>query len=212
MKIKNIKLLLTGTALAALGALSLQACSSSDDSSGSAGSGGTATGGASSGGKGGTSTTGGTSSAGKGGTGTGGTGTTTGGTGTGGTGIGNAGTGAGAEGGVPGGDMGGDTGSAGAAAELHPSAAECTDFCTLDGTTCMGTNQPYASPAECQTDCLAYALGDDSDPTRMVAKTGDNFACRAYHLENAVKNAAVPANLTLHCGHTGLVSTACFNP
>jgi hypothetical protein len=208
MKTKNIKLLLTGSALAVMGALSLQACSSSDDSSGSAGSGGTSSGGTSSGGKGGTSSTAGTSSGGKGGTSTGGTGT--GGTGTGGTGgTGTAGTGA--EGGDTG-NQGGDTGAAGASGEAHPTAAECTNFCTVDEATCTDTNQPYASAAECQTDCLAYPLGDDSDPTRLVAKTGDNFACRAYHLQNAITNMADAAKLKLHCGHTGLVSTACFNP
>jgi hypothetical protein len=195
---KNIKLLLSCGAVAALGVLAIQGCSSSGDDSStpSGGSAGTSAGGGSAGKAGGSSagtSSGGSGTAGKGGATSGGA--TAGGTG-------------GAAGASTTGEAGESAG--GAADEAHPTADECTAFCSLDASTCTGTNAAYTSSDECQTDCLAYPLGDDSDPTRMVAKTGDNFACRAYHLENAVKNAATPALLTLHCGHTAEVSTACF--
>ncbi len=188
---KNIKLLLSGGAVALLGVLALQGCSSDD--SAAAGSAGAPAGGGSAG-----TSAGGSSSA----------GTSAGGMAAGGMAAGGMAAGGTAAGGTATGEAGESAG--GAADEAHATADECTAFCTLDASTCTGSNAAYTSTEECQTDCLAYPLGDDSDPTRMVAKTGNNFACRAYHLENAVKNEATPALLTLHCGHTAEVSTACF--
>lgn len=197
---KNIKLLLSGGAVALLGVLALQGCSSSSsDDSAAAGSAGKSTTGGSAG-----ASAGGTSSSAGASTG----GTSAAGASTGGTSAAGASTGGASGGATTTGEAGESAG--GAADEAHPTADECTTFCALDLSTCTAGNAAYTSSGECQTDCLAYALGDDSDPTRMVTKTGNNFACRAYHLENAVKNAANPANLTLHCGHTGEVSTACF--
>jgi hypothetical protein len=209
MKTNKIKLLLGCGALIALGAASLQGCSSSDDSSGTTGgTGGASTGGTSAGGKGGSGTAGAAGKTGTGGSGTGGSGTA-GSLGTAGTSTGGAEGGAtGSEGGEAG--EGGEPGAAGApSAAEHPSADECTKFCNLDAATCTAGNAAYASTSECQTDCVGYALGDDSDPTRLIAKTGNNFACRAYHLQNAINNMATPSLLTLHCGHTALVSSAC---
>lgn len=218
MKTNNIKLVCGSAALVLFGALMVQGCSSSDDSSG-----GTA--GASSGGKGGTSS----GTAGKGGA-TGTAGATTGTAGKGGA-TGTAGTGAGGtsaaagdtgmtEGGSDNGGAGAPSGEAGAAGAAtggdHPTAKECSDFCALDATTCTGTDAAYTSTEVCETTCAGFALGDVSDPTFMTPTTGDNFGCRAYHLENAVKSGqganASAANVTLHCGHTAKVSSACFNP
>jgi hypothetical protein len=207
MKTNNIKLLLTGTAFAVFGALSIQACSSSDDSSsssgGSSGSGGTT----STAGKGGSGTAGSTSTAGKGGSGTGGSGTA--GSGTAGSGTAGSTTVGGASEGGATGDMGGAS-EGGASGGDHPSLAECTAFCTMEGTVCgfgpadlgMADDHPYASSEACMTDCAAFALGDDSDPTHHTPESGDSFACRAYHLYNA----SLPNNKAVHCPHTSNIS------
>jgi hypothetical protein len=209
MTTKNTKLLLTAGAFAVFGALSLQACSSSDDSSGtpsggSSGKGGSSAGGTSSGGK------GGTAAGGKGGSGTAGSGVAGAEPGVGGeVGVGGAEEGGASGAGAPGAAGENAGGAGGATSEAHPTAQECTAFCDLDATTCTGTNNPYPGN-DCQADCLAYALGDDSDPTHMAATTGDNFACRAYHLQNAIKNATNATLLTTHCGHTAKVSSICI--
>lgn len=220
MKSTSIKLLLCGCTIAVLGALALEGCSSSDSSGGAGG--GTSSGGTSSGGKGGTSSggasTGGTSSGGaaaggasSGGASTGGTssgGAATGGTSSGGTGGASGSTSSGGAG-AGGTGTAGTGGTGGTGGGAHPTAQECTDFCTLDASTCTGGNAAYANVGVCQTDCLAYALGDDSDQTHMTATSGNNFACRAYHLQNAIKS-TMPADVTTHCGHTAKVSSACM--
>jgi hypothetical protein len=189
---KNIKLLLSGGALVAFAAISLQGCSSSDDSSSStAGTGGasagsagkSSTGGTSSstGGKGGTSSTGGTSAA--------GTGTTTEG-------------GAAAEAGSPGvGTAGASDGAAGAPAEVTQ-ADLCTSFCADEaGGLCTGDLNAYPNN-DCMTACNQFALGMPDD---VGGSTGqhDNLYCRIYHLSVANSSAA---NAKVHCLHTGAAS------
>jgi len=203
MQTKNIQLLLTGSALAVFGALALQGCGSSGDDSaaaaGSAGKGGTGSGGTSTGtaGKGGAATTAGTSS--------GGTGGGSAGTGTAGTGGGSAGTSAGGTGGAGGGTGGaggggGGTGGGGAGGTGGSSGdgRDCTKFCADEATTCSGTLSPYATPADCMTACMGFALG--GDPTTTTS--GNTYACRRYHLSAA----ASPGPATTHCPHTGLIS------
>ena len=212
MKTKNIKLVLTCGALAVLGAMSLQGCSSSDDSSGgtagtsSGGKGGTSAGGTSAGGKGGSGTAG-TSSGGKGGSGTAGTGTAgtgTAGTGTAGTGTGGAGGAAGA--GNEAGMTGSEAGAAGAASESQ--ADLCNTFCADEGTTCTfgaSTVAPYTDSNACIAACNNFTLGAvgvyPAGPT-----SGDTFACRRWHLSAA----AIMGPVATHCPHTGTLSKIAY--
>jgi hypothetical protein len=188
MKTNKTKLLLSCGALALLGALALQGCSSGDDTASATG----GTGGTGTGGKGGTGT-GGTSTGGKGGTSTGGTSTGgKGGTSTGGTSTGGMGTAGMSAGGSP-----GEGGAAGEATVLHPTAQDCATFCADELTTCTTLN-PYATPVACSDACNGFVLG--GDPATTTA--GDTFACRRYHLSAA----ADPGPKTTHCPHTGLIS------
>ncbi|HWZ93176.1 MAG TPA: hypothetical protein VNW92_30160 [Polyangiaceae bacterium] len=184
MKTNKTKLLLGCGALALLGALALQGCSSGDDTAATGGTGGTSTGGTSTGGKGG-SGAGGTSTGGKGGTGSAGTGTA--GTGTAGTGTG----------GMSAAGSTGEGGAAGEATVAHPTTEECATFCADELTTCATLN-PYATPVACSDACKGFVLG--GDPATTMA--GDTFACRRWHLSAA----ADPGPKATHCPHTGLIS------
>jgi hypothetical protein len=200
MKTNNIKLLLTSTAFAVFGALALQACSSSDDSSTSSG-GSSGTGGTSStAGKGGATSGGSTGTAGTAGSGTAGSGT-----------AGTTSQGGSSEGGETGGDVGGAS-EGGASAGDSPSVAQCTDFCTLEGTTCTFTGDAspdadtavYADNADCMTACAGFALGNVG-VFPLGDESGDSFACRWWHVNKAASDASLPPT---HCPHTGLLSKA----
>ena len=192
---KNMRLLLSAGSVAILAISALQGCGSDDPAPAGgagapgagapgagapgAGAGGAATAGAPSAGAGGTVTAGagGGAAAGTGGTAAGAGGTGGGAAGTGGTGGGAAGTGGG--GGAP--------------------SADCSAFCTLEESLCKFTGDiaAYASSAACLSACAGFAPGDASN-------SGDTFACRKYHLDNAAANNG--AGKTTHCPHTGLVS------
>jgi hypothetical protein len=73
----------------------------------------------------------------------------------------------------------------------------CENFCTLDQKICPGTLFPYASHADCVTQCKGY---DQTFTGPFVGASGNNLQCRAYHLENAVVSAVAQGT---HCPHTG---------
>jgi hypothetical protein len=68
----------------------------------------------------------------------------------------------------------------------------CENYCDVLETTCRGSDQVFASPAECMTACAAY-------PTDGLAgdTAGDSVQCRLYH-------AGIPAAMSpdTHCPHT----------
>lgn len=72
----------------------------------------------------------------------------------------------------------------------------CENFCTLATATCK---TEYPDAATCATDCMGYA----KDPAYSYQATGNNYACRAYHLTAAVADAAT------HCEHTSKTSSIC---
>lgn len=72
----------------------------------------------------------------------------------------------------------------------------CENFCTLAVATCK---TEYPDATSCMTDCMGYA----KMPAYSYQATGDNFACRAYHLTAAVADAAT------HCAHTAKMSSVC---
>lgn len=74
----------------------------------------------------------------------------------------------------------------------------CEVFCTLATATCK---TEYPDAAACATDCGGYA----AMPGYYDAATGDNFACRAYHLTAA----ATPGGAATHCEHTSKTSSIC---
>ena len=74
--------------------------------------------------------------------------------------------------------------------------ALCDNFCKLATATCK---TEYPTAAACMTDCMGYA----KMPAYSYQATGDNYACRAYHLTAAVADAAT------HCPHTGKMSSVC---
>jgi hypothetical protein len=83
-------------------------------------------------------------------------------------------------------------------------ASACENFCALEAKVCgtdavqvPGVTNRYATTAACMTACNAFAKTPEYSPTVV---SGDNFACRLYHLTNAAANAAPGTNV--HCGHT----------
>jgi hypothetical protein len=90
----------------------------------------------------------------------------------------------------------------------------CSLFCALDLAYCTSLTPsptssykpPYASTAECLTDCRGDAgyqyLLDVSD----LQDNGDSLNCRIYHLQNAYGS---EASGEFHCPHTAKVSATC---
>jgi hypothetical protein len=188
---KNIKLLLSCGAVAALGVLAIQGCSSSGDDSTtpSGGSAGMSAGGGAAGKGGGSSA-----------------GTSSGGSGT----AGKGGATAGGTGGAAGASTTGEAGESagGAAADL----VDCTTFCSDEEATCTfgaATAAPYADSASCMSACMGFTPGDvgvyPDGPT-----SGDTYACRRWHLSKAGSTPGTPATAAMHCPHTGLLSKAAY--
>ena len=95
----------------------------------------------------------------------------------------------------------GEVGEGGAAGAGEPTQADlCDDFCAGEEIICTGDLQPYASAADCLTECNGYARGTVGDTM------GNTLDCRIYHLNAAMANAVT------HCPHTGAQPTAfCVN-
>lgn len=75
-------------------------------------------------------------------------------------------------------------------------ASQCENFCAAMQLLCTGTNEQYASEAECLTAC--GGLADNAMPFKAdpdVLPTGATFACRGYHLTAAALDPVT------HCGH-----------
>lgn len=75
-------------------------------------------------------------------------------------------------------------------------ASECEGFCDIATDTCPNQWQT----ATCATQCALIA---NNEPFDTADTSGNSLACRMYHLEAAVTNAAV------HCAHTTPVSSTC---
>lgn len=96
--------------------------------------------------------------------------------------------------------------------------APCSAFCLLDIAFCTPGEGlfPYASAADCKTQCMAYSYlvsADQTDPSTagdILFLAGDTLNCRVYHLESAY-DPAVATNKTTHCPHTAQVSATCVN-
>jgi hypothetical protein len=81
----------------------------------------------------------------------------------------------------------------------------CDDFCDMDVKVCGTTAAPitgvtnhYADRISCMTACTAF---DKTIPYSPTVTSGNNFACRIYHLTNAAAQ-ATSTGLNTHCGHT----------
>jgi hypothetical protein len=90
-------------------------------------------------------------------------------------------------------------------------ASPCADFCAMHTKVCgttanpvTGVNNHYADLNTCMTACGTFATTPEASP---VVTSGNNFACRIYHLTNAA--AATGAGIDTHCGHAlGPTATA----
>ena len=81
--------------------------------------------------------------------------------------------------------------------------ANCESFCSLAATTCVGGNQQFNDPSDCNAKCGAF--GNVGDHYTTASVTGDTFACRMYHLTLATVDPGT------HCPHIAPVSSACHN-
>jgi hypothetical protein len=98
--------------------------------------------------------------------------------------------------------------AAGGTPDTHCSDA-CTNFCALEVAACGtiaagGANAVYQDMDACTTACAGFdrATKYTAPP---AAATGNNLACRLYHVTNAITD---PVN---HCKHTALVAAAPCN-
>ena len=80
----------------------------------------------------------------------------------------------------------------------------CDDFCAMEAKVCgtdaspvAGVTNRYATTAACMTACAGFTKTPEASPN---VQSGNNFACRIYHLTNAAAGAAPGTNA--HCGHT----------
>ncbi|MEI9937722.1 MAG: hypothetical protein WDO69_10935 [Pseudomonadota bacterium] len=194
---KNTSLVLTASSLVLCGLASLQGCDVGETSAGPAAgapAAGAPAAGAPAAGAAGARAGAGGASAGSGGS-TGGAGGST--AGAGGASAGSAGTTGGAS-------SGGASGAGGGA------SAACTTFCMDEETTCSfgaATAAPYTGAPACLSACAGFAPGVTGE------QANDTFACRRYHLTAAgmgADAAAMAANKTLHCPHTGLISKGAY--
>jgi hypothetical protein len=78
--------------------------------------------------------------------------------------------------------------------------ANCDSFCTIAQALCTGNNQQFSSLTACMTECGGFA----TTPKYSTSATGDNFACRLYHLTQA----AIDPNT--HCSHIPTSSPLCI--
>jgi len=70
---------------------------------------------------------------------------------------------------------------------------QCEAFCSIVDSICP---TQYPSSTTCMSLCMGY---DKTMPYSLTA-TGNTYACRAYHAQNAAADAASAAT---HCPHTG---------
>lgn len=101
------------------------------------------------------------------------------------------------------GPVGGLIASATAATVCGTSA--CDDFCAMEAKVCgtdaapvTGVTNRYTDLAACKTACNGFTKTPEASPT---VQSGNNFACRIYHLTNAAAQTTA-ANVDMHCGHT----------
>jgi hypothetical protein len=75
---------------------------------------------------------------------------------------------------------------------------ECTAFCRLNLRICVAADQAFPNNEECLKNCNAVKAkpGDLTSLPLTSTTGGDNFVCRAYHLE------AASTSRVLHCKHT----------
>lgn len=91
---------------------------------------------------------------------------------------------------------GDDTGSSSAAATDAeptggPTALDCKSYCETITGNCTSANAQYASLQQCQSTCVAFTVGDESD------RDGNTLGCRVYHADAAASDPG------MHCTHAG---------
>lgn len=77
----------------------------------------------------------------------------------------------------------------------------CDNFCGIAMSKCSSA---FADLAACTTACAAFANADVHYNSGLT--TGNNFACRMYHLSVAATNSG---SATTHCPHTQATSSTC---
>lgn len=89
-------------------------------------------------------------------------------------------------------------------------ASACADFCAMEAKVCgtdaapvTGVTNRYTDTNACMTACGTFATTPEASPS---VTSGNNLACRIYHLTNAA--AMTGAAVNTHCGHTLAVATA----
>jgi len=100
----------------------------------------------------------------------------------------------------------GPAGSTLAAATGVCGASACENFCAMEAKVCgtdaapvTGVTNRYTDTAACMTACAAFTKTPEYSPT---VTTGNNLACRVYHLTNAAAQVVGSAANNTHCGHT----------
>jgi hypothetical protein len=83
---------------------------------------------------------------------------------------------------------------------------QCTAFCTLDLALCGSGMTGYPDIPTCVTTCKTW---DPNFAGMLIGSTGNSLECRTYHLE--LSQTGNPADLAVHCPHTGAVSARCTN-
>lgn len=80
----------------------------------------------------------------------------------------------------------------------------CADFCAMATKVCgtdaaqvTGVTNRFTDLNACMTACGNFATTPEASPS---VTSGNNFACRIYHLTNAAAQ-TTPAGVNTHCGH-----------
>jgi hypothetical protein len=99
----------------------------------------------------------------------------------------------------------GPIGSLAADATAVCGTSACADFCAMEAKVCgtdaaqvAGVTNRYTDVNACLTACAGFAKTPEASPT---VQSGNNFACRIYHLTNAAAQTTA-AGVNTHCGHT----------
>jgi hypothetical protein len=96
-----------------------------------------------------------------------------------------------------------------AATGVCATTTPCDNFCAMEAKVCGTNTAPvtigvteitnrYATKLDCLNACAAFDKTTEYSPT---VTTGNNFACRIYHLTNAAAQ-TTPTGVNIHCGHT----------
>jgi hypothetical protein len=75
--------------------------------------------------------------------------------------------------------------------------------CGTDAAPVTGVTHRFTDVNACKTACAGFAPTPEVSAT---VTTGNNFACRIYHLTNAAAQTAA-AMVDTHCGHTLATAT-----